>query len=376
MPREKTASARSIAFYLPQYHPIPENDKWWGAGFTEWTNVAKSRPLYKGHVQPRLPADLGFYDLRVPEVREQQAALARFAGIEGFCYWHYWFGNGKRALERVFSDVLASGEPDFPFCLGWANESWTGRWHGLDTAVILEQTYPGKEDYRYHFESLLPAFNDRRYLEVDGRKIFLIYRPGLVPDLGFFLDFWNDLASRHGLSPFFFISGDSLFDHTAFPHIEGNVRGREIYRVAASTGRRGAVGVLERAMRRHGRNPARLLEFLGSQPLRRSYSEFVKAWCAQEIDENLFPCVVPNWDNTPRAGKRGFVLDGSTPVDFSKMVISEIRKIRHRPYERRLLFIKSWNEWAEGNYLEPDQYHGTQYLDVLRTCLWGNDIAL
>ena len=156
--------ARVIAFYLPQYHPIPENDKWWGKGFTEWTNVGRAKPLFRGHYQPRVPADLGYYDLRLPEVREAQAELAREAGIEGFCYWHYWFGNGKRLLERPFNEVLASGKPDFPFCLAWANESWKGFLHGVKGHnTLIEQNYFGADDYETHFREILPAFLDHRY---------------------------------------------------------------------------------------------------------------------------------------------------------------------------------------------------------------------
>ncbi|MBQ4029820.1 MAG: glycoside hydrolase family 99-like domain-containing protein, partial [Prevotella sp.] len=171
--------ARVIAYYLPQFHPIPENDKYWGKGFTEWTNVAKARPLFRGHYQPRIPADLGFYDLRMPEVREAQAELAREAGIEGFCYWHYWFGHGKRLLERPFNEVVASGKPDFPFCLAWANHDWTTKtWEkGVKDGMIAEQLYLGKEDYRLHFNTLLPAFKDHRYIRIDGKPLFVIYDP-------------------------------------------------------------------------------------------------------------------------------------------------------------------------------------------------------
>ena len=165
---------RLIAFYLPQFHPIPENDEWWGRGFTEWTNVAKAVPLFRGHYQPHFPADLGFYDLRVPEVREAQAAMAKAYGIEGFCYYHYWFGHGRRLLERPFNEVLSSGKPDFPFCLCWANDTWTGIWHGAPNKVLIEQRYPGVEDYKAHFYALLDAFRDPRYMTVDGKKIFII----------------------------------------------------------------------------------------------------------------------------------------------------------------------------------------------------------
>jgi lipopolysaccharide biosynthesis protein len=161
--------ARAIALYLPQFHPIPENDEWWGPGFTEWTNVTRARPLFRGHVQPHLPADLGFYDLRLAEVRDAQAELARAHGIEAFCYWHYWFGDGRRILERPFQEVLDSGAPAIKFCLGWANESWTGIWHNAQDRVLVEQRYPGKEDTDAHFTALVPAFRDQRYLALPNR---------------------------------------------------------------------------------------------------------------------------------------------------------------------------------------------------------------
>ncbi len=164
-----------IAHYLPQFHPIVENDEWWGAGFTEWTNVAQARPLFRGHEQPKLPGELGFYDLRLAETREAQAALAERYGIEAFCYWHYWFA-GRRLLERPFREVLDSGRPRLEFCLGWANQHWTTIWTG-GRSILVEQTYPGEEDHERHFRELLPAFRDERYLRVDGRPLFLVYRP-------------------------------------------------------------------------------------------------------------------------------------------------------------------------------------------------------
>src|SRR5664280_2947039 len=199
--------AKIIAYYLPQFHPIPENDLWWGKGFTEWTNVGKAKPLYNGHYQPRIPADLGYYDLRVPEVREAQSELAKLYGIEGFCYWHYWFGHGKRLLERPFNEVLKSGKPDFPFCLSWANETWKGFSHGLKNRnILIEQLYTGKDDYEAHFYEVLPALKDKRYMSIDGKPVFMIYMPHQLPDPRSFIDLWQNLSVKNGLDGMFFIA--------------------------------------------------------------------------------------------------------------------------------------------------------------------------
>ena len=203
----QNVKARVLALYLPQFHPIPENDLWWGKGFTEWTNVGKAKKLFPGHYQPRVPADLGYYDLRVPETREAQADLARQYGIEGFVYWHYWFGNGKRLLERPFNEVLASGKPDFPFALAWANESWRGFWHGVKTKeTLIDQLYPGDEDYIAHFKAVLPAFKDKRYIKCHGKPVFFIYHHRDMPDVAHFIELWQKLARENGLPGIYFIS--------------------------------------------------------------------------------------------------------------------------------------------------------------------------
>lgn len=198
--------ARVVALYLPQFHPIPENDRWWGPGFTEWTNVAGARPLFPGHRQPNLPGSLGFYDLRLAEVRAAQAALAQAHGIEAFCYWHYWFGDGRQLLERPFEEVLASGSPDISFCLGWANESWSGVWHGAPERILIEQRYPDDDD-SLHFAHLLTAFRDERYLRVGGRPVFHVYRPEQLPDASRFVQRWQDLAAEAGLPGMYLVAG-------------------------------------------------------------------------------------------------------------------------------------------------------------------------
>ena len=209
--RPTALRARAIALYLPQFHPIPENDEWWGKGFTEWTNTAKAKPMFRGHYQPHIPADLGFYDLRVPETREAQAALARQYGIEGFCYYHYWFA-GRRILERPFNEVLHSGAPDFPFCLCWANATWSGIWYGEPKRVLIEQTYPGRADHEAHFQTLLPAFKDPRYIRVDDKPVFLIFQPFDLPDAAATLALWRAMAADAGLSGLH-IGGMSLSHH-------------------------------------------------------------------------------------------------------------------------------------------------------------------
>lgn len=202
--------ARLLALYLPQFHPIPENDLWWGKGFTEWTNVGKARRYFRNHYQPRVPADLGYYDLRVAETRQAQADMAREYGVEGFVYWHYWFGNGKRLLERPFNEVLASGEPDFPFALAWANESWRGFAHGITNRnMLIEQLYGGVEDYTAHFRAVLPAFRDHRYITVDGKPLFMIYKPLADPEVKVFIATWRELAEKNGLPGIYFVGHEN-----------------------------------------------------------------------------------------------------------------------------------------------------------------------
>jgi hypothetical protein len=188
---------RLIAFYLPQFHPIPENDDWWGKGFTEWRNVVQAKPLFPGHYQPHLPADLGFYDLRVPETRQAQADLAREYGIHGFCYYHYWF-KGRRLLERPFNEVLTSGQPDFPFCLCWANESWTRAWDGQSGVILMKQEYSEEDDYQ-HIRWLSNVFRDKRYIRYEGKPLFLVYRVRDLPNPLQTTEIWRNEARRAGI---------------------------------------------------------------------------------------------------------------------------------------------------------------------------------
>jgi lipopolysaccharide biosynthesis protein len=345
--------ARIIAFYLPQFHPTPENDEWWGKGFTEWTNVAKAKPLYRGHYQPHVPADLGFYDLRVPEVRVAQAEMAREYGIEAFCYYHYWFA-GRRLLERPFAEVLQSGSPDFPFCVCWANHSWTGVWAGSPGRTLVQQTYPGEADHRANFKDLLPAFVDDRYLKVDGKPLFMIYNPMEIPDILRVTDLWRNLAVRSGLKGLYLVGVAWEKDWRAQQYgFDGATPKDNLPRYVP------------------WRRPAKKLIHAYEKRVRKftvySYEDFVSDIIREnKINSLMYPCIVPNWDNTPRAGRKGFVLHGSTPELFKRLLKRAIEVVQDFPIEQRLIFLKSWNEWAEGNHLEPDLRFGKGYLEVIR----------
>jgi hypothetical protein len=349
--------ARVIAFYLPQYHPIPENDDWWGDGFTEWTNTAKAKPLFKGHHQPNVPADLGFYDLRVPETRAAQAALAKQYGIEAFCYYHYWFA-GKRLIERPFNEVLQSGEPDFPFCLCWANQTWSGIWHGEPNRILIEQTYPGMSDHKQHFYELLKAFTDPRYVKVDGKPLFLIYCPKEFPYINKVTDFWRELAIKEGL-PGLYLVGVSHYENwdPADYGLDAAVDQRlpiKNKNVPASF-------------------PLKLQARLGKKlPTIYDYQEIISTLVRTRIPSfESYPCVVPHWDNTPRSGTNGLVFTGVTMDLFRQQLNNALARVDHLPDTRKIIFLKAWNEWAEGNYVEPDLRYGRQFLETIQSVIQG-----
>jgi hypothetical protein len=350
-----TSKPRLIAFYLPQFHPIPENDEWWGRGFTEWTNVTKAKPLYPGHYQPRLPADLGYYDLRVPETRAQQAEMARKYGLEAFCYYHYWFG-GKQLLQRPLQEVVRMGEPDFGFCTCWANQTWTGIWHGSPNRILIEQTYPGESDHRAHFESLLSTFSDKRHIRVDGKPVFIIYRPTELPNSEKTLDFWRNMAVTSG------IGGLHIVGVHENPGWQPKAYGYDASINPRLPSRRGWVS---------RRNLLKWLkqkqEILRGFPTIHEYGTVLDSLLPTDFDKTItYPCVIPNWDNTPRSGANGLVLHNSSPELFRQHLKKAVSLTEGVPHDHRLIFIKSWNEWAEGNYLEPDKRFGMGYLEVIR----------
>jgi glycosyltransferase involved in cell wall biosynthesis len=339
-----------IAFYLPQFHPIPENDTWWGEGFTEWHNVASARPLFEGHQQPRLPSNLGFYDLRLPEVREAQADLARAYGITGFCYYHYWF-SGEQLLERPFDEVLASGRPDFPFCLCWANEPWSRRWDGQEHDVLQPQSY-SEEDDRRHIAWLLPALRDERAIHVDDKPLFLVYQGRELPDPSRTIEIWQKAAREDGLAGIHLVSVETGWDE-GWDARQVGFDGKVLFQPQFS--------IL-------GRQPR--LE-LGPEATR--VFDYQEAWRAladpPPVGYERYECVFPSWDNTARRGDDSWVLHNSSPEAYQNWLELAIRRTLERPRRDRLVFLNAWNEWAEGAYLEPDQRYGLAYLEATRRAL-------
>lgn len=371
---------RVIALYLPQYHPVKENDKYWGKGFTEWTNVAKAKPLFRGHQQPRIPADLGFYDLRLPEVRNEQAEMAEEAGIEGFCYWHYWFGNGKEVLQMPFDEVVRTGKPDFPFCLGWALHDWTTKtWEKgsalVKDTIIFKQEFPGREDDIKHFYRLLSAFKDKRYIKVDGKLLFCILVPQLMPDPKRFMNLWNQLAVENGLPGFHFVGiNESMpkitnknikdIDKAVNENIDSikslgfNAVGTTNQKYAEIKSR-GKINKLFRAFIRKIA-PGLLLD-------KYDYSKIIdNFYSPSDRLDYVYPQILAGWDRSPRSGRRAIIYYDDTPEAFGKAVKGALDCVKDKEPEHRIVFLNSWNEWGEGAYMEPDLRYGKSKLEKLK----------
>ena len=354
--------AKIIAFYLPQYYPVEINDKLYGKGFTEWRNVARAKKLFPNHYQPHIPADLGFYDLRVPETRKAQADLAKKYGIYGFCYWHYWLGNGLVFLEKPVQEIMKLGEPDFPFCLAWANHNWTSNSYlAKNGKILIQQEYPGEEDYRNHFYSVLPCFKDNRYIKIDDKPVFMIYQPTAHVDIPLFINIWRELAKKEGLKGIYFIG-----------HLNNDTKGVSKEDVLKTGVDAVNTEFTTSWFAHHSNIIMRILGKIGRTifhvPHRISYKQAEKYFLSDmDKEENVFPSVIPNWDNTPRRNTNGIVLTGSTPNLFAKHLRKALEMIKSKPVNRQYIFLKSWNEWAEGNYVEPDLRFGSGYLEAIQS---------
>jgi hypothetical protein len=342
---------RIVAFYLPQFHPIPENDRWWGKGYTEWSRVARARPRFNGHYQPHLPERLGFYDLRLPEARARQAALARGHGVHAFCYYYYWFGT-KTLLERPLVDMLAGGEPDLPYCLCWANENWTRRWDGADQELLIEQRY-GPELDSVLIDNLMPFFRDPRYLRVHGAPVLVVYRPSAIPEPRATLERWRHTARQHGLPDLHLVAAQTFGLQDPRP-----------------LGFDAAVEFPP-----HGENlPENSCPVEGIEPGFAGEVVDFRSVAARRValpppPFRLYRTAMAGWDNTSRLGDRAAIFHGASPAIYESWLGALVAAARLEPAAHRLVFVNAWNEWAEGAHLEPDQRFGTGYLEATRRAL-------
>ncbi|MBL0302871.1 MAG: glycoside hydrolase family 99-like domain-containing protein [Cytophagaceae bacterium] len=351
---------KPIAIHLPQFHPTPENNEWWGQGFTEWTNVVKAEPNFKGHYQPHLPADLGFYDLRLPDARKAQADLAKAYGIHGFCYYHYWF-EGKRLLKEPTEGILESGEPDFPYCLFWANESWSRRWLGEEKEVLMKQTYSDTDD-EDHARYLLQFFKDPRYIRVHDRPVFLIYRPYDLPDVKKTIQTFKKISAENNLPEPYLIASNAQdrdknpleygFDDVIF--FEPKLYVLSEFTVDGPTWKKFIRNILQ------GLVSASLKVY--------PYKQYKER--ASLVNKNMkykgLPCTLVGFDNTARRGKNAIAITGQNTSDFEDSLREAVEAVKDRPEDEKIVFINAWNEWAEGNHLEPDQKDGLKYLEIVK----------
>jgi len=344
--QDTSNQVKLIAFYLTQFHPIPENDLWWGRGFTEWTNVTKAQPMFRGHYQPHLPADFGFYDLRVGETRRDQIAMAKKYGIDGFCYYYYWFSD-KRLLERPLEDMLADPGSDMPFCLCWANENWTRRWDAAEHEILIAQKYGPDDDLNF-IKSLIPYFQDPRYIRSEGAPLLIIYRPQHLPDAGRSAQVWRDYCRSVGIP--------KLQIYCAFTH--GNWEYEQF----------GFDGGVEFPPHNLGcQNLRDLLNCTdGYEGKVFDYPEFAELYLARDYSAcNAFRTVFPSWDNSPRSGRLGTAFLNGTPENYEYWLSRAIERTKiEYPEQERLIFINAWNEWAEGCHLEPDRKYGHKFLEA------------
>ncbi|MCU0541858.1 MAG: glycoside hydrolase family 99-like domain-containing protein [Oscillatoriaceae cyanobacterium Prado104] len=348
---------RLIAFYLPQFHPIPENDLWWGKGFTEWTKVTKAQPLFEGHHQPQLPADLGFYDLRIPEVREAQAALAKKYGIFGFCYYYYWFA-GKRLLHLPLDEVLRTKKPDFPFCVCWANENWTRRWDGAEHEILIAQEHSPEQNKAFA-ESLIHILLDERYIRINGEPLLIVYRSDILPDPLTTTEQWRDVFRRNGVGEVHLCLAITCFSGYVDP---------------ASIGFDSALQFPPHGVPAREISPSELAgmhpDFTGK--LLDYQDAAINAVATNLPDFKMFPGAMPSWDNTARRGNTAHAFINSNPDFYEFWLRGAIEKTKQRNSgDERIVFINAWNEWAEGAHLEPDQKYGHTHLLVTSKALNG-----
>jgi len=352
-----------ISFYLPQFHPIAENNKWYGEGFTEWTNVVKAKPLFHGHYQPHIPANLGFYDLRLPESRRAQANLAQKYGISAFCYWTYWFGAGKQLLEMPIFEVQKDKSITLPFCIAWANHSWEKKlWDKKgNKEVIMEQKYLGEADYKAFFYRMLPLFKDSRYYRIDGKMFVCIYDCLANQDVKIFIDTWRNLAKQEDLGEFFFCGRDSASrnkDEILSLGVDA-IYNDNIYNIHHN------LSLISKMWLYFKRKFLHL-------PTVFKYKEASNYMLTDDAkDENVIPVIAPNWDHSPRSGRKSILLHDCQPEYFYNLVKKVIDVVEKK--KKNVVLIKAWNEWGEGNHMEPDLKYGKGYLKALKAAIENSE---
>ena len=365
-----------IAFYLPQFHAFPENDEWWGKGFTEWTNVKSAKPLFKGHYQPRIPLNKNYYNLTDVNALKWQADIAKKHGIYGFCYYHYWF-DGHMLMEKPMELMLENKEVDLPFCICWANENWTKAWAQHSRKVLIAQTYGDRKDWERHFNYLLPFFKDKRYIYKDGMPVFVIYRPELIPTLRPMLELWDQLAKQNGLKGIVYMYQQHDYDHRtadtgdlfsyAIEYEPGRVRGY----YPKFPKKEQQICSLKISFRR-GLNLLVNKLHLKQTKLSSVCYSYDDAWkrilALKPTDNKLMPGAFVDWDNTPRYKSRASIFQGATPEKFEQYLTQQICHARD-DYKKDMIFMFAWNEWGEGGYLEPDEKYGYGMLEAVHNAL-------
>ena len=335
-----------IAFFLTQFHPTPENDQWWGKGFTEWTNVTRAQPLYDGHYQPHRPMDLGFYDLRLRETRHEQIKMAKKYGIDGFCYHYYWF-SGKRILNRPLDDMLADRQSNMPFCICWANENWTRRWDAADHEILIAQKYLPGDDLNF-IKSLIPFFEDPRYICYEGAPFLIVYRPSHLPDPKKTVETWREYCRSIGIPKIYVCSALTHGNRDYLSDVfDGGVEFPP-HNLSGSN--------LNCHIKFHQSFHGNVMEF----------KNIAESYLAHKYNSlNIFHTVFPSWDNTARTGNRALIVSNGTPANYEYWLAETIRKTsRQYGDQERFIFINAWNEWAEGCHLEPDQKYQKQFLEA------------
>lgn len=372
---------KTIAFYLPQYHAIPENDKFWGKGFTEWVNTKKATPLFEGHYQPKVPLNENYYNLLDDNVKIWQANLAKKYGVFGFCYYHYWFKNGKKLLEKPLEQMLQNKDVDIPFCMSWANENWSKRWDGGNQEIIAEQDYGTEDDWKKHLLYMVQFFKDERYITLNGDPVFLIYKPEEIPDLHHMVSYWQSEIKKFGFnriclmiqnSGWYFSPSynDRDFDYQIKfePYFSkqyaekdlNKIKRRQIaYQILKKVRLEKPIYAFVKSRKKVAGNDKPLSIFSYDKEC----TDILNGPHSKKIVQGLFT----DWDNTARR-KNGFVFKDGNPEKFGKCAKRLFNQMREKN-DLSLVFINAWNEWAEGAYLEPDEKHGYAYLEQLQSAI-------